>query len=86
MLSVLIREVGFLCRDSPINAKAVIKDTDASICLWMIELIAFILEHGGLAQYGKAMSETFGNEELAMNSLIPSFSKRRRSTKHIFTR
>ena len=63
MLSVLIREVGFLCRDSPINAKAVIKDADASICLWVIELIALVLEDCCLREDGKAVGKTLWDEE-----------------------
>ena len=63
MLSVLIREVGFLCRDSPINAKAVIKDADASICLWVIELIALILEDCCFREDGKSVGEAFGDKE-----------------------
>ena len=50
--------------DAPINTKRVIKDADATISLRMIELIALILEHGGLAQYGEAVSEATWYEEL----------------------
>ena len=32
----------------------------------MIELVALVLEDGGLAQYGKAMSKAFGYEKLPM--------------------
>ena len=72
MFGVLIAEVGLFCWNAPVYAKAVIKDTDASICLWMIELIAFILEHGGLAQYGEAVSEATGYKELLTKLTIES--------------
>ncbi len=53
-----------LCGYSPVNAKGIIQDTDAAICLRMIELIALVLEHSCLREDGKAMGETLGDEEL----------------------
>ena len=47
----------------PVNAKRIIQDTDAAICLWMIELITFVLEDGCLREDGKAVGETLGDEE-----------------------
>ena len=53
-----------LCRDSPVDTKRFIKDADASISLRMIELIAFVLEHSCFREYGEAVGETLGDEEL----------------------
>ena len=66
MLRVLLREDGFVGRYRPVNAKALDEDRDASIGFGMIEIVAFILEHSGLAQHGKAMSEAFRDEELTV--------------------
>ena len=53
-----------LCWNTPINAKRVIKDADATISLWMVKLIALVLEHGCIGENGKAVSKAFGDEEL----------------------
>ena len=45
MLGILFTEQGFFRRNSPINAKTIIYDADATISLWMVELIALILEY-----------------------------------------
>ncbi len=47
MLRILLCEIGMLCRNLPINTKAIIKDRNTSISLWMIELIALVLENCG---------------------------------------
>jgi len=60
--------------NSPINTQCFIEDTDTSICLWVIELITLILEHCRFREDGKAMGKSLGDEELAMDSLIPTFS------------
>ena len=36
---VSFSEIGMLCRNFPINTKAVIEDADTSISLWVIEVI-----------------------------------------------
>ena len=64
MLGILFAEICFIRWNSPVNAKAIIYDADATISLRMIEFIALILENGGLAQYGEAVSEATGYKEL----------------------
>ena len=44
MLGIFLREIGMLCWDFPINAKDIIVDRDATISLWMIEVITLVLE------------------------------------------
>ena len=50
----------------PINSKAIIKDRDASIGFWMIEVITLILEDSCFRENGETMSKALWNEELAM--------------------
>lgn len=44
MLRILFGKIGMFCWYLPINAKTNIKDTDATIGLWMIEVITLVLE------------------------------------------
>ena len=44
MFRIFLRKIGMFCRNIPINTKAVIKDADAAISLWMIEVITLVLE------------------------------------------
>ena len=44
MLRIFLREIGMFGWYLPINAKAIIKDRDTSISLWMIEVITLVLE------------------------------------------
>ena len=48
MLQVFLAEYRLLHWYAPINAKTFILDVDAAICLGMIELVALVLEDGGL--------------------------------------
>ena len=54
------------CRYLPINTKAIIKDRNTSICLWMIEVITLVLEDGSLGEDSEAMGKALWNEELDM--------------------
>lgn len=76
MLGVLLGEDGTVSGDVPIDAEGGVEDVDASICLGMIELVTLVLEHCCLAENGKAVGEAFGDEKLAMDSLIPTFHSR----------
>ena len=49
MLQVFLAKNRLLHRYAPINAKGFILDIDATISLGVIELVAFVLEDGGLA-------------------------------------
>ena len=49
MLQILFAEYRLLHRYAPVYAKAFILDIDAAISLWMIELVALVLEDGGFA-------------------------------------
>ena len=48
MLCIFLREIGMLCRDSPIDAEGIIKNANATICLWVIEVITLVLKDGCL--------------------------------------
>lgn len=48
----------------PVYAEALVEDADASVGLWGIEVVAFVLEDGGLAEDGKAVGKASGDEEL----------------------
>ena len=64
MLQIFLTEYRLLYWYAPVNAKRFILDIDAAICLRVIELIALVLEDGGLRENGEAMSEATRNEEL----------------------
>ena len=44
MLRIFFGEIGMLGWDFPIDTEGIIEDRDTSICLWMIEVITFVLE------------------------------------------
>ena len=48
MLCIFLRKIDMLCRDFPIDAEGIIKNANATICLWMIEVITLVLEDGSL--------------------------------------
>ena len=54
------------CWGLPIDTKGIIEDADTTISFWMIELIALILEDGGLGEDGEAVGKTLRDEELTM--------------------
>ena len=66
MFCVLFAENGVFRRYSPINAQTVVKNAYAAVCFGMVELVALVLEHGRLAQYGETVGKTFRDEELPM--------------------
>ena len=66
MFSILLAKVGFICGNMPINAKASIQDTDATINLRMVEFITLILENSGLTQHCETVGKTTRHKELAM--------------------
>ena len=53
-----------VCRDAPVDAQLLVEDADSAFRFRMIEFVAFILEHGCLAQHRKAMGKALGDEEL----------------------
>ena len=64
MLQVLFTEYCLFYWYAPVNAEGLVLDVDAAISLGMIELVAFVLEDGGLSEHGEAMSKATRNEEL----------------------
>ena len=50
----------------PVYAEALVEYTDASVGLGGIEVVAFVLEHCGFTQDGKAVGKTSGDEELTV--------------------
>ena len=45
MLRIFLGEIGMFGWDFPIDTEGIIKNADASICLWMIEVITLVLEY-----------------------------------------
>ena len=66
MLHILLRKNRFCRVCFPINAKTLVQNRDSSISLWMVIVVALILEDGDVAEDGEAVGETSGYEELAM--------------------
>ena len=66
MFRILFAQDGLIHRNSPINTKRIIKNTDATIRLWMIKLIALILKNSSFAQYRKAMSKPLRDIKLTV--------------------
>ena len=66
MLQVFLAEYRLLHRYAPVNVKGFILDIDAAISLGMIELVALVLEDGGLGENGEAVSKATRDEELTM--------------------
>lgn len=64
MAGVLVRKdcLGRVCH--PVYAEFGVCDGYSSLCLGAIQIIALVLEYGGIAEYGESVSETTGNEEL----------------------
>ena len=67
MLQVFLAEYRLLHRYTPINAKGFILDIDAAISLGMVELVALVLDDGGLGENCEAMGEATRDEELSPN-------------------
>ena len=66
MPQIFIAQNRFVGRDAPVDAEAAVQDADASVSLWGVEVVAFVLEDGCLAQNCKAVGEAFGDEALAV--------------------
>ena len=62
MLQVFLAKNRLLHRYAPINAKRFVLDIDAAIGLGMVELVAFVLEYGGLGEHGEAMGKATRDE------------------------
>ena len=61
---VFFGEDGFGGVDSPVNAEGVVENGDASVGFGVVELVAFVLEYGYVAEHGEAVGESLGDEEL----------------------
>ena len=66
MLHVFLRKQRLVCGNLPIDAQTVIEDADASVGLWGIEVIAFVLEDGDVTKHSETMGKTSRDEELTM--------------------
>ena len=64
MLQIFLTEYRLLYWYAPVNAKRLVLDIDSTISLWMIELIALVLEDGSFGEHGKAMCKATRDEEL----------------------
>ena len=66
MLRIFLWEIGMFCWDLPINTKGIIDDADATISLWMIEVITLVLEDCCFWEDCETMGKALWDEELAM--------------------
>ena len=66
MLRIFLRKIGMFCWDFPINTEGFIQDRDASIGLWMIEVITLVLEDCCFWEDSEAMGKALRDEELDM--------------------
>ena len=66
MAGVFVTEDGLGGGDAPVDAEGVVEDADAAVGLRVVELVALVLEDGGLAEYGEAVGEALRDEELAV--------------------
>ena len=64
MTGVFVAQEGFVGGDAPVDAEGFVQYADASVGLWGVEVVAFVLEDCRLAEDGKAVSKAFGHEEL----------------------
>ena len=64
MLQIFLAEYRLFHRYVPDYAKRLVLDIDAAVSLGMIEIVALVLEYGGLGEYGKTMGEATRDEEL----------------------
>ena len=60
MFCIFLREDGMFGWYLPINAESVIKDADAAISLWMIEVITLVLEDAISERTAKPWAKPFG--------------------------
>ena len=66
MLQIFLAEYRLFNRYAPVNAKTFILDVDAAIYFRVIELVALVLEDGGLGENGEAMSKATRDKKLTM--------------------
>ena len=64
MLRVLFAQYCMFGRYLPVNTQATVKNAYAAVRFWMIELVAFVLEHRRFAQHGKTVCKAFWDEKL----------------------
>ena len=63
---VFVAQEGLVGGDAPVDAEAAVQDTDATVGLWGVEVVALVLENCVLAEHGKTVGKAFWNEELAV--------------------
>ena len=66
MAQVLFAENGLVGRDLPVDAESGVEDADACVGFGVIEVVALVLEHGRLREYGESVCEPTWNEQLAV--------------------
>ena len=74
LLEVLVAEDGLLHRDLPVDAQLFVHKLNAGIGLGVVEVVALVLKNSDIAEHGKAMGKTTGNEELAVIVLTELYS------------
>ena len=60
VLGIFFTQDSMVGRYAPVDTQTVIQYANAFIGFRKIEVVAFILEHGCIAQHGKSMSKTLG--------------------------
>ena len=66
MLRIFLGEIGMFCWDFPIDTEGIIKNANATISLWVIEVITLVLEDGCFRKNSESMGKALWNEELTM--------------------
>lgn len=61
---ILLAQDGLFLRYAPFDIKQIVQYRDATISLWSLEDVTFVLKHRRLAQYGKAVNESLEDEEI----------------------
>lgn len=66
MVLVFFRKNRFGKIQPPVNAERRVDYRYAAVCFGTIEVVALILENGGIAQHGESVGEATRDEELTM--------------------
>ena len=66
MLGILFRKDNLVRRYTPVDIQLRVIPQDASFALWSIIIVTLILEQHLIAQYGKAVGKSMGDEKLSM--------------------
>ena len=66
MAKIFLAQNCFAGWNSPVDPEVRVENADACIGFRVVEIIAFILENGDVAEHREPVSETAGNEQLTV--------------------